>query len=455
MFKNFITAVVALACLTGTASSQGTPYDNPPELPPSSASAGSYFRVRYEASTKDGELDLPVSYTVWIPPNVATLRGIVVHQHGCGEGSCRSGLTGAFDLHWQRLAAEHDCALLAAVYEQPQRAECRRWSDPRAGSNLAFLNALEDLGRQSRHSELVIVPWALWGHSGGAYWCGAMTLLYPDRVAAVWMRSGIPPVLPSSRSADGFVAIEIPPAAFSVPMMVNTGTEEGVSIKEGRFASLWPRTKSFHAEIRKSGGLIGVAVDPLTGHACGNQRYLSIPWFDACLKARLPSGQGEPLLSMTPDSTWLADLTDDPSAAKVHSKDKYPGDESSSTWLPDEATARAWVAYVKDTNVPDQSPPPRPSNIRVLNGHLTWTASADLQSGICHFVIHQDGKEIATVPEKAQNRFGRPLFQDLQYSDTPQQPLQQMRFQLPEGAPAQSSRYKVIAVNTVGIPSEK
>jgi hypothetical protein len=29
-------------------------------------------------------------------------------------------------------------------------------------------------------------------------------------------------------------------------------------------------------------------VDPNSGHDCGNSRYLAIPWFDACLAARLP-----------------------------------------------------------------------------------------------------------------------------------------------------------------------
>ena len=34
--------------------------------------------------------------------------------------------------------------------------------------------------------------------------------------------------------------------------------------------------------------LVGVAIDPLSSHDCGNQRYLAIPWLDACLSARLP-----------------------------------------------------------------------------------------------------------------------------------------------------------------------
>ena len=92
-----------------TCLAQKPPYDVfPPAEPP-------YYRVRYEASDKPGELAYAVNYTVWIPPGVKTLRGVIVHQHGCGEGSCKSGLTGAYDLHWQALAKKHDCALLSPV----------------------------------------------------------------------------------------------------------------------------------------------------------------------------------------------------------------------------------------------------------------------------------------------------------------------------------------------------
>ena len=82
------------------------PYSVFPEAKPP------YYRVRYQASSDPGQLKYAVNYTVWIPPQVEELRGVIVHQHGCGVGSCKSGLTGAFDLHWQALAKKHDCALL-------------------------------------------------------------------------------------------------------------------------------------------------------------------------------------------------------------------------------------------------------------------------------------------------------------------------------------------------------
>ena len=89
-----------------------SPYDH---FPPAESP---YYRVRYDASTKQGELTYAVNYTLWIPKDLKVLRSVIVHQHGCGEGSCKSGLTGAYDLHWQALAKKHDCALLSPSYEQ-------------------------------------------------------------------------------------------------------------------------------------------------------------------------------------------------------------------------------------------------------------------------------------------------------------------------------------------------
>jgi acetyl esterase/lipase len=103
-------SLLALA-LPLAALAQLPPYDQPP------SAEAPYYRVRYEASTEEGGLVFPVNYTVWIPPGTETLRGVVVHQHGCGEGSCKSGQTGAYDLHWQALAKRHGCALLSPSYE--------------------------------------------------------------------------------------------------------------------------------------------------------------------------------------------------------------------------------------------------------------------------------------------------------------------------------------------------
>ena len=440
-------AVFFLA-LTSSLFAQQPPYDAFPAAEPP------YYRVRYEASTKPGELIFPVNYTVWIPPGVKTVRGVIVHQHGCGEGSCKSGLTGAFDLHWQALAKKHDCALLAPSYEQPEKADCQMWCDPRNGSDAAFQKGLADLGAKSGHPELARVPWALWGHSGGGHWAGGMVLLHPERVAAAWLRSGVP-LLQANAARSEIKAHALPDAALTVPMMCNLGTKEGFSVKDGRFGGAWPANEAFFTAVRGRGGIVGVSIDPLTAHECGNQRYLAIPWLDACLTARLPSEVGTALKPVTDASAWLAPLPAVGAAviAPVAAA-QFTGAKEKSVWLPGESIAKAWTEYMKDTAVSDVTPPPAPTNIRASGNELTWDAEADLESGLAHFIIERDGEVVATVPEQGKNPFGRPIFQNLQYSDTPSQPLVPMRFTDTKADAGKQYRYRVIAVNTAGLKSK-
>jgi hypothetical protein len=71
---------------------------------------GQYVNVDYPASTHAGELQIAVTYTLWIPDGVKTIRGVIVHQHGAGTTASEAGATAAYDLHWQALAKKWDCA---------------------------------------------------------------------------------------------------------------------------------------------------------------------------------------------------------------------------------------------------------------------------------------------------------------------------------------------------------
>jgi len=433
---------LAILLVPALGQAQQPPYHEAPAAEPP------YYRVRHEASSEPDGLIFPVQYTAWIPPGVKSLRGVIVHQHGCGEGSCKSGQTGAFDLHWQALAKKHDCVLLAPSYEQPEGADCQKWCDPRNGSDAAFQRALAELGAQCGHPELATVSWALWGHSGGGHWCGGMTLLHPERVVAAWLRSGVP-LLEANPERSGIQPHLVPAAALAVPMMCNPGTKEGVTVKEGRFAGVWPANETFFSTVRARGGLVGVAVDPLTAHECGNQRYLAIPWLDACLAARLPETPGAPLEPMPTAGAWLAPLL----GTEAKPSATFAGDAGTAVWLPNESVARAWQHYVTDTKVPDPTPPPAPSQPTVQGNELTWTSEADVESGLAHFLVERDGAVIAQVPEAPKNPFGRPLFQGLQYSDTPAVPLAAMRYVDVSAETGKTHAYRIIAVNTVGLQS--
>jgi acetyl esterase/lipase len=275
-----------------------------------------------------------------------------------------------------------------------------------------------------------------------------MVLLHPDRVAAAWLRSGVP-LFQGIPERPTIKTYTLPDAALQVPVLCNLGTKEGVTVKDDRFAGVWPATQAFFHAVRGKGGLIGVAIDPLSSHECGNQRYLAIPWLDACLSARLPKVSGAALQAMPADPAWLAPIT---SALAVPAA-KFVGDPLTAAWLPNAAIARAWMQYVKDTAVTDDTPPPAPFNLRLRGNELTWEAEADLESGLASFLIERDGQVLARVPEQGKNPFGRPLFQNLQYSDTPTQPLVRMRYTDKMAADGKTHAYRVIAVNTVGAKS--
>lgn len=93
--------------------------------------AGQVCEVGYSPSARPGELQLGVTYRLWVPDTTKKTRAIVVHQHGCGAPACQGGAAAAYDLHWQSLCRKCDCALLGLSYQQQDDQNCRLWSDPR------------------------------------------------------------------------------------------------------------------------------------------------------------------------------------------------------------------------------------------------------------------------------------------------------------------------------------
>jgi hypothetical protein len=177
---------------------------------------------------------------------------------------------------------------------------------------------------------------------------------------------------------------------------------------------------------------------------------MAIAWLDACLAARLPEKPGAPLKPMPQDGAWLAALL----STEAAPASAFAGDSKKAVWLPNAAVANLWTRYVKDTALPDATPPPAPANLRVNGRTLAWDAEADLESGIAHFIIERDGREIARVPQEGKNPFGRPVFQGLQYSDTPSNPLVPLAFTDPKPEAGKKHAYRVITVNTAGLRSE-
>jgi poly(3-hydroxybutyrate) depolymerase len=404
--------------------------------------SGRILTVEYPPSTQPGELIFKSVYRLWIPDGVKQLRAVIVHQHGCGVGSWKNGLTAADDLHWQALAKKWDAALLGPSYQMGEKDNCRMWCDPRNGSEKTFLRALSDFAKQSNHPELDKVPWALWGHSGGGFWSSLMLTLHPDRIAAIWFRSG---------SAFGaWTKGEIPTptlsnAVYQVPLMFNGGVKEEQDPKHGPARV---NDRAMFAAWREKHAPAGFAPDPRTGHECGDSRYLAIPWLDACFAMRLPDAGG-PVAALKSTSEEAGSLV-------------LSLGEPSDFWLPSSNVAKAWKEYVETGAVGDSTPPPAPTHIQVKlientrDNEITWDAEADFESGIRQFIIERDGVEIGRLPEKPEGKYGRPLFQSMSYGDTRNAPLPGMRF-VEKNAPVniKAPVYRVRSVNSVGLISGK
>ncbi|MCX7047593.1 MAG: hypothetical protein NTX50_19175 [Candidatus Sumerlaeota bacterium] len=416
-------------------------------------SAGQYLKVDYPASAAANELQVAVTYTLWIPDGATRLRGIIVHQHGAGTTASKEGATAAYDLHWQALAKKWDCALLGPSYHvlnekidlTPGGSE--HWFDPRRGSDQTFLRALRELAAKSGHPEVETAPWALWGHSGGGIWADVMSMLHPERVAVVWMRSGSAAMF---RTKPEFPSPQVPAGVYAIPSLCNPGVKEQ---KRGP----WIGPLATFQEYRLKGAPIGFAPDPLTGHECGDSRYLAIPFFDACLAMRLPDkgAKDQTLKPVDMSQAWLAALMSEEAQPAA----EFKGDPNAAVWLPNAAVARAWMEYVKTGAVGDATPPPAPFNVRATpdgsqGTEITWEAEADFESGIRNFIVMRDGRELANVPEKPIGKFGRPLFQSMTYHDTPDQPLPAMRFVDTSAKAGEKHAYAVISVNSVGLKSE-
>lgn len=406
---------------------------------------GQYFTVEYAPSQKPGELIFGVTYTLWIPDGVKTIRGVIVHQHGCGSGACKGGATAAYDLHWQALAKKWDCALLGPSYHQEDGQNCRKWCDPREGSNQTFLQCLKDFAEKAKHPELVEVPWCLWGHSGGGFWASIMQALHPERIVAIWCRSGTA----FASWAKGEIAKPmIPPTAYGIPVILNPGAKEK---GDKRFDGAWTGSMKMFEAYRGQGALIGFAPDPRTSHECGDSRYLAIPYFDACLKLRLPQS-GNKLQPIDAKTGYLAPVLGEKAVPLAD----FQGDRQQAVWLPSEGVATAWAQYVKTGATEDTTPPPAPFNVKskmTENGvEITWEAEADFESGLKQFIILKDGKEIGQLPQKPIGRFGRALFQTMSYHDTPEKPLPEMKFV--DGSKT-AGQYLVISVNSAGLRSDR
>ncbi len=372
-----LSVILLLPAVALSAGPKGTPYT---------------FKV-----PKQGSMDSNATYYCWIPESVATLRCVIVHQHGCTrEGDAPLMIN---DVEWLTFAKKWHAAFIAPhLVTGPTGSgstECSNWCVMSNGSGLTFLAALDTLARKSGHSEITTIPWALWGHSGGSMWSTAMLGQYPNRIAVVVAQ------------ACG-VDVSTVPGALKVPVLHHNGRKD-MCYNDSYFGSgrakgaLWA-----HAINPYPLWLTGSCAAPhplcwdttVYGHAPHDLRMIAIPWMDIALTSRLPDKAGDSVLKdMDTSNAWLGDTT----TRAIASAASFTGNKLRACWFPNQRFALLWKEYMTNGTIQDSSPvAPAPYNLAGTYSNrqiaLKWDADADIQEGIQTFVVYRNG----TVLQKMQ-----------------------------------------------------
>lgn len=398
-------------------------------------------------------------FRLWVPDHVKKIRGVIVRQHGCGAGARKYGLEHADDLQWQALARKWNCALLGTQIWAPKE-ECSTWYMPADGSEHAFFSALQKLGKQSHHPEIAKAPWCLWGHSGGALWVMNMLYRNPERVIAVFPRSGgLAPVnreLPLSQPLKP----NSNPVVYDVPVMFCYGEKENQPGE--RFYAAVVGTHDVFDVAREKQAQWSVAEHPGSSHENSNSRLLAIRFFDSMLERRLPKdASSTKLKKLDYQQGWFGDLK---SKAVQSIKQNRVDDSKRQAWLPNEKVAAAWRELVKTGRILDTSPPTAPLAVQVSSVpdkgvKLEWQAEADLESGIHAFRIYRDGKMIGTVQGHRNQRWNpESHFHAWNYSDQPiydDHAAHKMEFLDATKEASPQANYEVSTVNQAGLESPK
>jgi len=378
----------------------------------------------YEASIAPSKLDLfkSAKYRIWISESSTEIRGIIIRQHGCGTSAKVNGLNHANDLQWQALAKKHNMALMGTEFLGME--VCSQWFNIEGGTGKAFLDALKKLAIITNHPELTEVPWALWGHSGGAYWCTDLLFEYTQKVLCAIPRSG----------GHAFTMLWNP-SVKQVPVLWMAGERDFVD----GFDYVKEMTKQSFQSYRRYGALWGVAIDPVGDHGNREGRSYAIRWMDAIITMRLPRNGNKPV-QVDFYSYWLGNLA----TLEVKPANEVKDKQNEWVWLPNGTLAKNWQEFMKTGLVIDSTPPPIPFGLEIKESGdrtiLNWNSEIDLESGIKGFNMYRNNVLIAVVDGQGHN-----------FHDAPE-PLE-VKFQYFLDLAGPSSEITVEAENLQGMKS--
>ncbi len=380
---------------------------------------GKIYEVTLEAAAapvKSGR------FSLYVPEGVPKLLGVIVHQHGCGRG----GFDVPHDLHWQALANRWGMALMGTEFPTlfSDGDHCDRWSHIENGSSDLLIQALARFGQDAAHPELNTVPWALWGHSGGATWAFQMGKRYPERTLAVVLKS----ICEDDPAFDQ--------ALLGIPTLLATGPLD--------LGQCYPTTRSIFESYRAKGAPWTYVDEPEGTHETRKLRLLAIPYLDAIIALRLDPAQPSALRAVPDNAGFLANNQ----THEVAPAASFAGDRLLASYLPTARLGDLWREFATTRSVTDSSPPEQaPSGLSLVKGQgqvtLKWSVDADLESGLLAFNLYRDGVLWTRLPA------GQGAFQGWNYGDEPEPVRPLMSAQ--DDTPGQS--YRISFINGAGLES--
>lgn len=273
----------------------------------------------FAAATNDLERDAKAEGLPFVPESVARIAGVVVILD---SGNLAAQLYADDEL--RQVLRDKRCAAVFArlsnikptAPDQPISSQLLR--NAAAGGADALQSLLRRLADESGHRELRDAPMLFWGFSAAASFGTTFAAIHPDRTL-------------------GFVRYHTQRRGLSqdlqplkqIPALLIAGEKDetaGVADAE----SFWKLGRSVEAPW-------AFVIEPDSPHSSPEihvktARALTIPWIAGVLDQRLsPRGGVRPV---TNSQAWLAD------SGAVTAYQRYSGDRSKASWLPDERSAR-------------------------------------------------------------------------------------------------------------------
>jgi len=265
---------------------------------------------------------------IYIPPNVAVVRGVILSLGGPPTHGVATGVFDLPDPAWNASLLAMRVSLLALATKYSLAVMGADGNGGAALSEARLLGALDAFAVSSDHPELAQAPLLIQGISGGSPEAYDLAVQRPDRTIGFALQ--IPRTPTTGQSA----------ATQRVPAYIMLAEDDQVVRND--------LTLLYFEANRAEGALWALAIEPGVGHAAGSAAGLSliVEWMDTILGLRLPSavtpGMPVTLQAVDESSGWLGNRD----SFAIATFASYVGDQRQASWLPSQPLAEQWKGFV-------------------------------------------------------------------------------------------------------------